>query len=209
MNNVEKSKFILDTLQFLFPNPQPSLNFNSAFTCLVAVMLSAQCTDKVTDKVATHLFSIADSPEKILDLGETKLKEIIHPCGFFNTKAKHILATSRILADDYHSCVPQDLDTLETLPGVGHKTASVVITHWFHRPAFPVDTHVIRLSHRWNISTSSSPAVIEKALKQLFPENTWSTVSLQMILYGRAYCPAKQHDITLCPICQKYNTALV
>ena len=204
MNTGEKANFILDTLERLFPNPLSGLNVLNNFTHLVAVILSAQCTDAMVNRVTKSLFAQADSPEKMLALGDDKLREIIHPCGFFNNKSKAILATSQILVDKFNGEVPCSFEELEKLPGVGHKTASVVMSQCFGVPAFPVDTHIARLANRWKLVNSPNVAIIEKCLKSIFPRHTWSKLHLQLVLYGRTFCPAKRHEIDKCPICLKF-----
>ena len=203
MNVHDKVNFILQELDSLFPAPQFPLECKNDFTFLVAVMLSAQCTDATVNKVTKKLFAICDSPEKMISLGENRLKEIIRPCGFFNSKARAILETSKSILLKHNGAVPRTFQELEQLRGVGHKTASVVMSRYFNEPAFPVDTHISRLSNRWGLSGSKNVKIIENDLKSLFPENTWNKLHIQMILYGRKYCPARGHIIENCPICKK------
>jgi endonuclease-3 len=204
MNNSEKSNFILAKLNILFPTPQMGLKFKDSFTCLVSTMLSAQCTDAAVNRVTADLFPIADTPQGFLALGENELRKIIHRCGFFNTKARAIIGTARLILDKHGGCVPQTFEELEKLPGVGHKTASVVLGQCFNKPAFPVDTHIARLANRWGLEKSLNVKKIEAALKEFFPENSWKNLHLQMILYGRQFCPARGHVIANCPICQEF-----
>ncbi|MDR2778878.1 MAG: endonuclease III [Puniceicoccales bacterium] len=205
MNHSEKSKFILSKLNELFPNPQIELNFSDTFTCLVAVMLSAQCTDVVVNTVTHKLFNIAKTPQNIIDLGEDRLKSIILPCGFFNVKSKHIVDTARIILEKHGGQVPSTFAELEALPGVGHKTASVIMGQCFNTPAFPVDTHIARLANRWDLEKSRNVRKIEDSLKKLFPVDAWKSLHVQLILYGRKFCPAKKHVVENCPICLKFS----
>ncbi|MDR1890571.1 MAG: endonuclease III [Puniceicoccales bacterium] len=205
MNHSEKSKFILAKLNELFPAPEIQLNFSDTFTCLVSVMLSAQCTDAVVNVVTDRLFDIAKTPREILDLGEARLKSIIRPCGFFNCKSKHIVGTAKIILEKHNGRVPSTFAELEALPGVGHKTASVIMGQCFDKPAFPVDTHIARLANRWGLEKSNDVRRIEDALKKLFPIDTWKTLHVQLILYGRKFCPAKKHLVENCPICLKFS----
>ncbi|MDR3144056.1 MAG: endonuclease III [Puniceicoccales bacterium] len=208
MNKLRRANFILRKLEELFPNPQVQLDFSSSFTCLVAVMLSAQCTDVAVNAVTKKLFAVASTPLEFVTLGESGLREIIRPCGLFNTKARAIVGTSRIILQKYDGNVPDSMEELETLPGVGHKTASVIVSQCFNGPAFPVDTHIARLANRWQLETSRDTRKIEGTLKELFPVDTWKTLHLQLILYGRKFCPARWHDIGKCPICLKFSLDL-
>jgi endonuclease-3 len=201
MNVREKAIFILETLNNLFPEPQIPLMHGDPYTLLIAVMLSAQCTDLVVNRVTKSLFKIADNPHAMSLLSELQISEIIHPCGLANRKARAILATSRLLLEKFHGCVPATFDELESLPGVGHKTASVVIVQAFNKAAFPVDTHIARLSVRWGLSKSSNVSKVEKQLKKNFPVKTWRNLNIQMIEYGRRYCPAKRDVLQNYPIC--------
>ncbi|MDR1401750.1 MAG: endonuclease III [Puniceicoccales bacterium] len=205
MNQEKKSNFILAKLDELFPNPSIQLNFSSNFTCLVAVMLSAQCTDVSVNKVTDKLFDVAATPREFVNLGEEKLKEIIRPCGFFNTKAKSIIGTARIILEKYRGEVPAAFEELESLPGVGHKTASVLMGQCFNAPAFPVDTHIARLANRWNLEKSRDVKKIEARLKTLFSREKWKKLHLQLILYGKKFCPARGHSLLKCPICRKFS----
>ncbi|MDR1595374.1 MAG: endonuclease III [Puniceicoccales bacterium] len=202
---MEKANFILGKLSELFPTANVSLNFSSDFTCLVAVVLSAQCTDAVVNSVVEKLFKVAATPAEFIALGEQKLKEIIRPCGFSNTKARHILGTAKIILEKHSGHVPETFGELEALPGVGHKTASVVMSQCFGKAAFPVDTHIARLANRWGLEKSRNVKKIEMTLKKLFPESTWQTLHLQLISYGRKFCPARGHTIEKCPICLEFS----
>ncbi|MDR2628766.1 MAG: endonuclease III [Puniceicoccales bacterium] len=205
MNHSEKSKFILAKLNELFPSPQIQLHFSDPFTYLIAVMLSAQCTDAVVNVVTNELFNIAKTPREIIDLGEERLKSIIRPCGLFNGKSKHIINTARAILGRHNGQVPRTFAELEALPGVGHKTASVIMGQCFGEPAFPVDTHIARLANRWGLEKSRDVRKIENSLKKLFPVDTWKTLHVQLILYGRQFCPAKKHVIGNCPICLQFS----
>ncbi|MDR1413475.1 MAG: endonuclease III [Puniceicoccales bacterium] len=205
MNQQKKSNFILAKLNDLFPEPSIQLNFMNNFTYLVAVMLSAQCTDAAVNKVTFKLFKIAATPREFLDLGEKKLEAIIRPCGFFRTKTKFILETARILLEKHRGEVPSTFEDLEALPGVGHKTASVLMGQCFNVPAFPVDTHIARLANRWGLAKFRDVRKIEASLKMLFPVNTWRKLHIQLILYGRKFCPARGHLLKNCPICLEFS----
>lgn len=203
MDTTEKVNFILSTLNRLFPNPDVPLTHFDPFTLLISVILSAQCTDVMVNRVTEKLFALASTPKDMAALNFDQLAEIIRPCGLMNNKANAILKTSKILVDQFSGNVPENFQDLESLPGVGHKTASVVMAQAFHKPAFPVDTHIARLSVRWGLSKSRDVRKIENDLKQIFPQPTWHDVHIQMIEYGRKYCPARNHDIKICPICAK------
>ena len=201
MKKTEKIKFIGEKLDELFPNPPIPLDYTSAYTMLVAVVLSAQCTDIRVNQVTKVLFKKADTPKKMVKLGVDRIAEIIKPCGFFNTKSVNIYNLSRELVEKFDGNVPQTFEELEALPGVGHKTASVVMSHIFKIPAFPVDTHIHRLAMRWGLSDGSSVEQTEKDLKKVFPENEWEKRHLQIIYFGRTYCKARGHKPEECPIC--------
>ena len=188
-------------LDHLFPNPAIPLNHTNAFSFLVAVVLSAQCTDIKVNEVTPVLFKNGDKPEDLVNLGLEKIEMILKPLGLYKTKAKNIFALSKILIADYASEIPQDLEELKKLPGVGHKTASCVVSQMFGIPAFPVDTHIHRLAEKWNLSNGSSVEQTEKDLKKYFPKETWGKRHLQIIYYARAHCPARAHKIENCPIC--------
>jgi len=189
---------ILDTY---YPNPQVPLEFSNAFTMLVAVVLSAQCTDKRVNEVTPKLWEHGQSPQAIIDLGPS-LSQIIRPCGLHHRKSQAILALAQTLVRDYQGQVPKERAQLEALPGVGRKTANVILSHVFHEPAFPVDTHILRLSKRWQWSTHTTPLGVERDLCALFPPEQWMKRHLQLILFGRNYCKANAHDPKLCPACR-------
>ena len=202
MNKKERALFIEKKLSELFPNPKAPLNHKNAFTLLVAVLLSAQTTDKRVNIVTKELFKLAPNPEKMLKLGEKKVYEYIKTCGLAPKKAKAIIETSKILLKKYKGKVPKELAQLEELPGVGHKTASVVVSEFFNVPAFAVDTHIHRLAQRWGLSNGKSVKQTEKDLKELFDEANWRNLHLQIIFYGRAFCTARGCDGTVCFMCK-------
>ncbi len=202
----KKVEFILETLNTLFPEPEIPLNHKDSYTLLIATLLSAQCTDKRVNEVTPALFRLADNPEKMAKLKSEEIEEIIRPCGLAPKKSKAIVALSKILIEKHGGEVPKTFEELEALPGVGHKTASVVMIQAFHISAFPVDTHIHRLAKRWGLSSGKNVEETEKDLKKAFPKKSWIKLHLQMILYGRTFCPAKRHDETCCPICSHLNT---
>lgn len=199
----EKVKFVLKTLEKLYPNPPIPLNHKSDYTLLIAVLLSAQCTDERVNQITPILFKKADTPQKMIKLSVDEIREIIKPCGLSPAKSKAIYNLSHILMDKHQGKVPHTFEELEALPGVGHKTASVVMSQAFHVPAFPVDTHIHRLMYRWGLSPGKNVEETEKNCKRLFPEEKWNDLHLQIIYFGREYCPARGHDATSCPICCK------
>jgi endonuclease-3 len=201
MNKKEKIDFILKTLDSLYPNPPIPLNHKDAYTLLVSVLLSAQCTDERVNKITPALFAMADTPQEMAQHSIDEIQEIIRPCGLSPAKSKAIYNLSHIILDEHHGEVPQTFEALERLPGVGHKTASVVMSQAFGFPAFPVDTHIHRLATRWRLTNGKNVEQTEKDLKSLIPENLWNKVHLQIIYFGREYCPARGHLITECPIC--------
>ena len=177
------------------------LHHEDPYTLLVAVLLSAQCTDARVNLVTPGLFAAARTPVEMAALSEQEILHHIRSCGLAPAKAKNIRALSRILVDTHGGQVPRDLEALEALPGVGHKTASVVVVQAFDVPAFPVDTHIHRLAGRWGLSRARNVVETERDLKALFPRETWSRAHLQIIYFGREHCPARGHDFSLCPIC--------
>ena len=189
-------------LNELFPNPKAPLNHKNAFTFLIAVLLSAQTTDKRVNIVTKELFKLASSAESMLKLGEEKVYDLIKTCGLAPKKAKAIIATSEILLGKYNGNVPKDLTALEELPGVGHKTASVVVSEYFKKPAFPVDTHIHRLAQRWGLTNGKSVKKTEEDLKEIFDEMNWRDLHLQIIFYGRTFCTARGCDGTICFMCK-------
>ena len=201
MNAKKKIQFISEKLDELFPNPHIPLDYTDAYTMLVAVVLSAQCTDIRVNQVTKVLFKKANTPAAMVKLGQKRIAEIIKPCGFFNTKSAGIYNLSKTLVEKYNGEVPHTFEELEKLPSVGHKTASVVMSHIFKVPAFPVDTHIHRLAERWGLSDGSSVEKTEKDQKKAFPENEWEKRHLQIIYFGRTYCKARGHKAEECPIC--------
>ncbi len=202
MKKKERALLIEKKLNELYPNPKAPLNHSNAFTLLIAVLLSAQTTDKRVNIVTKDLFKLASTPEKMLRLGEEKIYDLIKTCGLAPKKAKAIVETSRILHQKFKGRVPKKLALLEELPGVGHKTASVVVSEYFNIPAFPVDTHIHRLAQRWGLSNGKSVKQTEKDLKALFDERNWRDLHLQIIFYGRAFCTARGCDGTICFMCK-------
>ena len=202
MNKKERALFIEKKLNELFPNPKAPLNHKNAFTLLIAVLLSAQTTDKRVNIVTKELFKLASSPESMLKLGEEQVYDLIKTCGLAPKKAKAIIATSEILLKEYAGRVPKDLAALEKLPGVGHKTASVVVSEYFKKPAFPVDTHIHRLAQRWGLTNGKSVKKTEEDLKEIFDEMNWRDLHLQIIFYGRTFCTARGCDGTICFMCK-------
>lgn len=205
LSRKEKAVEIAQILEDLYPETPIPLDHKDPYTLLIAVLLSAQCTDVRVNKVTPHLFAKADTPFDMIKLEVEEIKAIIRPCGLSPRKSQAIFDLSHILIDKYEGAVPQSFELLEELPGVGHKTASVVMAQAFGFPAFPVDTHIHRLAHRWTLSTGKNVDKTEKDLKRLFPEETWNKLHLQIIFFGREYCPARGHQATECPICSKYG----
>lgn len=190
MTKAQKAKIIAERLDALYPRPTIPLNHGDNFTFLVAVMLSAQCTDKRVNETTPALFAKADSPQKMASLSEDEIREIIKPCGLAPTKAKNIRKMSEILRDKFGGRVPNTFEELESLPGVGHKTASVLMSQAFGVPAFPVDTHIHRLATRWGLTDGKSVEHTERDLKKIFPKEKWHDLHLQFIYYGREHCKA-------------------
>ena len=204
MTKSEKVTDIIKTLDKLYPNPAVPLDHKDAYTLLIAVLLSAQCTDVRVNKTTPDLFKLPDNPSDMIKLSVEEIREIIKPCGLSPMKSKGIYGLSKILIEKYNGEVPNTFEALEELPAVGHKTASVVMTQWFGVPAFPVDTHIHRLAYRWGLSNGKSVEQTERDLKRLIPEKKWNKAHLQIIYYGREYCPARNHNWEACPICKKY-----
>jgi endonuclease III len=197
----ERAAFIERRLAELFPETPIPLDHRDAYTLLIAVLLSAQCTDKRVNLVTPELFAAADTPEKMSRLPIPEIQRIIRSCGLSPQKAKAISALSRLLIENHQGKVPQTLEELEALPGVGHKTASVVMAQAFGVPAFPVDTHIHRLAQRWRLTNGRSVEQTESDLKRLFPREHWNKIHLRIIFYGRQYCTAHACDGTVCEIC--------
>ena len=202
MLKAERASYILQHLAELYPDPPMPLDHKDPYTLLVAVLLSAQCTDERVNRITPSLFARADTPEAMCNLSIDEIHSVIRPCGLAPMKSKGIAGLSRILVDQYDGQVPDDMDALEALPGVGHKTASVVLSQAFGHPTFPVDTHIHRLAQRWGLSSGKSVVQTERDLKRLFPESSWNKLHLQIIFYGREYCTARGCDGTGCPMCR-------
>jgi endonuclease-3 len=196
-----KAERIRKILDGLYPVPPIPLRHQDPFTLLVAVVLSAQCTDARVNEVTPRLFARARRPETMAALPLKEIERIVRPCGLSPTKARNIRALSRLIADRHAGRVPDTFEELEALPGVGHKTASVVMAQAFGKPAFPVDTHIHRLAARWGLSSGRNVVETERDLKRLFPEEAWGGIHLQIIYFGRQHCPARGHDPARCPIC--------
>lgn len=205
MGKKEKALKIAEILDRLYPETPIPLNHQDPYTLLVAVVLSAQCTDERVNKITPLLFDRASNVFKMADLDVQEIQDIIRPCGLAPAKSKAISELSRIIIDRHEGKVPDSFEDLEALPGVGHKTASVVMSQAFGVPAFPVDTHIHRLAYRWGLSNGKSVTQTEKDLKNLFPENTWNKLHLQIIYFGREFCPARGHHPDQCPVCSLYG----
>ena len=201
----EKAKEIGKILDELYPETPIPLRHDNPYTLLVAVVLSAQCTDVRVNQITPKLFLRADNVFDMAKLPIDEIEAIIRPCGLSPAKSKAISGLSNILVQKYNGQVPNTFNELEALPGVGHKTASVVMSQGFGFPAFPVDTHIHRLAYRWGLSTGKSVTQTERDLKRLYPEDVWNKLHLQIIYFGREYCPARSHDFHACPICGKYG----
>ena len=199
----DRVKFIIAHLNKLYTNPPLPLQHKNNFERLVAVLLSAQCTDERVNKVTPELFALANNPFDMQKLPLNDIYDIIRPCGLAPKKSNAISQLSALLVKIYGGEVPASLESLEQLPGVGHKTASVVISQGYGKPAFPVDTHIHRLAQRWGLTKGKNVSMTEKHLKALFPEKSWNKLHLQMIFYGREYCTARGCDGRVCDICKK------
>ncbi len=205
MTKKEIARDIQGILDDLYPKTPIPLEHGDAYTLLIAVLLSAQSTDKRVNLTTPELFTLADNPFDMAKQDVDVVRRIIKSVGLSPTKSKAIVALSQILVEKYGGLVPSDIASLEELPGVGHKTASVVVSQAFGLPAFPVDTHIHRLAYRWKLSTGKNVVKTEQDLKKLFPIETWNKIHLQMIFFGRAYCPARGHKPEVCPICRKHG----
>lgn len=202
MKKAERARFILQRLAELYPQPPIPLQHKDPYTLLIAVLLSAQCTDKRVNQVTPSLFALADNAAAMAAVPIASIQAIIRPCGLSPRKAAAISQLSRILVDRHDGTVPADITALEALPGVGHKTASVVVAQAFGEPAFPVDTHIHRLAQRWGLTNGQNVAQTERDLKRLFPRDSWNALHLQIIYYGREHCSARGCDGTVCDICR-------
>ncbi len=205
MTRAEKAAHIQRILDDLYPTVPVPLDHTDPYTLLVAVLLSAQCTDVRVNQVTPALWALTDRPGVMKEVPVEEIREIIRPCGLSPAKSKAIKELSRIIDEEHGGVVPQDWAALEALPGVGHKTASVVMSQAFGVPAFPVDTHIHRLAYRWALSTGKHVVKTEQDLKRLFPEDRWNKLHLQIIFFGREYCPARGHRMRDCPICSVYG----
>ncbi len=205
MTKQEKADNIAAILEKLYPEIPIPLDHQDKYTLLIAVLLSAQCTDKRVNQITPLLFAEADTPQKMIQLSVEEIRAIIRPCGLSPRKSKAIYELSHILLEQHDGKVPESFEALEALPGVGHKTASVVMSQGFGHPAFPVDTHIHRLAYRWTLSTGKNVVQTEKDLKRLFPKEKWNDLHLQIIYFGREYCPARGHKPVECPICGLYG----
>lgn len=200
-----KAAAIAKILEKLYPETPIPLNHSDAYTLLISVILSAQCTDVRVNQVTPFLFERADNPYDMIKLSVEEIRDIIRPCGLSGRKSQAIFDLSHILIDKHNGQVPENFEDLEALPGVGHKTASVVMSQAFGVPAFPVDTHIHRLATRWGLTSGKNVEQTEKDLKALFPESSWNKLHLQIIFLGRQHCPARGHKIADCPICSIYS----
>ena len=201
MKRAEKAERIRKILDSLYPLPPIPLRHRDPFTLLIAVLLSAQCTDERVNRVTPGLFAEAPTASAMANLPVARIRRLIRSCGLAPSKAKNISALSKILVADHGGAVPESFEALEALPGVGHKSASVVMSQAFGHPAFPVDTHIHRLAARWGLSSGVSVERTERDLKEIFPDEAWNRLHLQIIFFGREHCPARGHDLTSCPIC--------
>ena len=203
MKKIDRSKIIISELQKLYPETPIPLNHNGPFTLLIAVVLSAQSTDKKVNELTERLFKVADNPKKMVSLGIDNIYKYIKQLGLSRQKSKNTYNLSKILLEKYNGIVPNTFEELESLPGVGHKTASVVMSQIFNVPSFPVDTHIHRLSQRWGLTKGENVLQTEKDLKKIFPKSEWNKLHLQIIFFGREYCTARGCDGTKCFMCKK------
>jgi endonuclease-3 len=201
VTRAEKAERIRGILEHHYPSPPVPLQHDDPYTLLIAVLLSAQCTDERVNQVTPLLFEKARTPDEMVRLSVPEIRAVIRPCGLSPAKSKAIAGLSRILLDEHGGEVPGSFEALEALPGVGHKTAGVVMVQAFGHPAFPVDTHIHRLASRWGLSQAKNVEQTERDLKRLFPEGLWGWAHLAMIFFGREHCPARGHDLAECPIC--------
>ena len=201
MKKHEKVQFVIDKLESLYPRTPIPLDHRDEYTLLIAVLLSAQTTDKKVNEVTPDLFARAATPNEMVQLSIEEIRSIIRQIGLAPTKSKAIHRLSHLLLERHNGKVPSTFKELEALPGVGHKTASVVMSQAFNEPAFPVDTHIHRLMYRWGLTTGKNVQQTEKDAKRLFPKEIWNKLHLQIIYFGREYCPARNHSRKKCPIC--------
>ncbi len=198
----DRAFFILNRLNEIYPETPIPLHHENKFELLIAVLLSAQCTDERVNQVTPKLFAIANNAKKMMEIPVKEIASIIRPCGLAPQKSTNISNLSKMIVEKHNSKVPEDFISLENLPGVGHKTASVVMSQGFGYPAFPVDTHIHRLAQRWGLTKGKNVIETEKDLKKLFPKNSWNKLHLQIIYYGRSYCTARGCDGTICEMCK-------
>lgn len=203
MQKKARAQYIQKRLEELFPDPKAALDHKDSYTLLIAVLLSAQCTDKKVNQITPELFALANTPEQMAQQAVDVVEDIVRPCGLAPRKARAIVELSQILVEKYGGEVPKDMEALEALPGVGHKTASVVMVQGFGVPAFPVDTHIHRLAQVWGLTLGKNVKETEADLKALFPKEVWHDVHLQIIFYGREYCQARGCDGLRCMLCQE------
>jgi len=203
MTKKQKAKFVVEKLEELYPEVPIPLQHKDAYTLLVAVLLSAQCTDKRVNEITPTLFKRANNPYDMVKLSVKEIEDIIKPCGLSTSKSKGIYGLSQIIIDEHGGKVPDSFESLEKFPSVGHKTASVVMSQAFGHLAFPVDTHIHRLIHRWGLSNGKNVIQTEKDCKRLFPKELWNKLHLQIIYFGREHCPARSHKPFNCPICKE------
>ena len=203
MRKAERAQVVLERLNDRYPETPIPLDHSDPFTLLIAVLLSAQCTDKKVNEVTPALFAAGPTPKAMASLDESEIWSLIRQLGLAKTKAKHVRRLSEMLLSEHTGVVPNSFKALEALPGVGHKTASVVMSQAFGVPAFPVDTHIHRLAQRWGLSNGLSVAATERDLKRLFPKEHWNRLHLQIIFYGREFCSARGCDGTVCPLCRE------
>ncbi len=206
MKKADRVAFVIQKLEELYPETPIPLDHTDAYTLLISVLLSAQCTDKRVNEITPFLFAKANNPYDMVKLSVDEIREIIKPCGLSPFKSKAIHQLSEIIIEMHQGNVPQTFEELEALPGVGHKTASVVMSQAFGVPAFPVDTHIHRLAERWKLSSGKNVDQTEKDLKRLFPKELWNKAHLQIIFYGREFCPARGHNIENCIICKTISS---
>ncbi|MBT3983732.1 MAG: endonuclease III [Bacteriovoracaceae bacterium] len=203
MNKTERANWISDQLEKLFPETPIPLDHSDSFTLLIAVLLSAQCTDVRVNTVTPKLFKRANTPKKMIKLSVEEIEDIVRPCGLAPRKARAIHTLSHIILDKHGGLVPESFEELEELPGVGHKTASVVMSQAFGHPAFPVDTHIHRLAQQWELTSGKNVVQTEKDLKRCFDESKWNKLHLQIIFYGREFCKARSCDGLSCRFCEE------
>jgi endonuclease III len=208
MTKKEKAEFIQGHLDKLYPSPAVPLLHSNPFTLCIAVLLSAHTTDKAVNAATPQLFTLADNPKDMVKLSPEKIESLIKKVGLSKTKSRNIWNLSRILLEKYSGMLPSTMPELEELPGVGHKTASVVVSQAFGQDAFAVDTHIHRLAERWGLSNGKNVEQTEKDLKRIFPKSSWTKLHLQMIYYGREHCPARGHRLELCELCQTVGKKL-